>query len=63
MLKDGTDHAEHIQITITSKQEADNVILNLDRSLITIRVGVIKADGNIGIYCSCVFHVWYGPNQ
>ena len=61
--QDRTKHAEHTHIIITSAQEADNVITDLDRSLSTKQYRVIKTTGNIGIYCPSVFRVRSGPNQ
>ena len=53
MLYYVTESAEHIQIIITSTQEADNVILTQYRScglsLSNIRVRAIKNAGNIRI--------------
>ena len=47
----GTESAEHIQIIITSTQEADNMIPTQERScgllLSAIRAGVIKTAVNI----------------
>ena len=63
LLHAGTENAENIQIITTSAQKVDNVIPTLDRLLSTIRVGVIKTAGNIGIYCPSVFCVRSRPNQ
>ena len=53
LSQSGTEHAEHIQIIITSTQEAVNLIPTQDwscgLSLSTIRVGLIKTARNIRI--------------
>ena len=59
----GTEHAEHIQIIITSVQKADNMIPTEDRLLSNIQVRVIKIASNIRMYRYCVFCVRSGHNQ
>ena len=59
----GTEHAEHIQIIITSMENADNVIPTLDQLLSTIWVRVIKTTVNIRINYPHVFCVGSGPDQ